>query len=41
METMRLGAMAMNRVMRFRTQFFIFMSRNPWKHMNKLGYKGH
>lgn len=27
----RLGAMAMSRVMRFLTQFFIFRSRNPWK----------
>jgi len=29
METMRLGPMAMTRVMRFRTQLFISMSRNP------------
>lgn len=38
METMRLGAMAMTRVIRFRTQFFIFMSRNPWKEIIKWGY---
>jgi len=31
-ETMRLGAMAMTRVIRFRTQFFILMSRNPCKY---------
>jgi hypothetical protein len=39
METMRLGAMAMTRVMRFLTQFFIFMSRNPWIIIiTKVGY---
>lgn len=34
METTRLGAMAMARVVRFRTQLFILMSRNPCKLSN-------
>jgi hypothetical protein len=33
METTRLGTMAMERVIRFLSHFFILMSRNPCMHM--------